>query len=1073
MTLQNITYNLGYPVYGAKFVNDDVLVVAGGGGRDQPGIRSKLTALRVDFGKKKPVKRFREITMDSSDDSPTTLDAARGVILVGCNEGAQKIADTGVNHHIRKYVYQNDHLQFTASIDFDSAADPDIYTKLTAISPNGAVAAIASSKTPTLIRVINPLDLSQKYEIQTGREVRDLAFSLDGQLLAYVTSSGLDVASIASGEFIMKKADFDKDLIFSKVRFIANDTILVAATFTNKPGAVLLKVKFSKKGGKVIQRGQISTRLGSITALEVDPQNKFLVLATNENSVAIFNVGNLSGIESFKNLHELLITRIAISPDSKLIATVSAGNTVNVINKFSGGSLGSIVSLLKKILINIVLVVIIAALANVAYKNDLHLKSYEFARKKYLKRREVKDIEPFENKIVTTTNIIEGDIVSISSLTKPADTYIDTGDLTVSTSSIVPSIEISTTSSNAFGINTASVLEPSGSATSESSTVSVLEHSTTVTSEVNTVSVLEPSIVPTSSTLEEPLETYSFDRHLEMPTFNEEEISMLLDISSSVETESPKDKSEQPTSHSHSIVKPISPSSALVSELSSSSSSITVVETLSASILSTGLLISTLETPVHSRIELKPLVEKDNTVELVSKLFDTAETVSKAEKLTTSSVEQTTSSTSEKSLSPDIKTESTVKHENAAVSVTKHSHATQLEPEITLEESTAIVSSHSEIETGTASKKYAPVTTVSIESTLVTNSIDMEVDLTTKTLSSITSSEMAESETSEISTTLQETAISSDEQRTSSSVMVSSSSPSVTELIKEPTTTETTKVTPLVGIFNNFKSSVLSSQPHVESTSSTASSSSSNSQAPTKSQSSSSSTSTSNSVSSTSSTSSTDPSTATSLSSTIDVMTTSTSKVPVISVSKIVSSVSELSATSMTSKSSGSVEESRSESASSKLVPALKSSKSSIITHSTTESQKTNPSIIEKTVKQKITIDGVVYVVASSEEEKEVSTSTAIIETSSTVELREAESITISGIIPREASTVKTDTSISINTPEDSVSVSSKTSTASSESSTTLKDIDPSSSQQIVPTSTEETEATTAFVTESVEHDEL
>lgn len=51
-------YDLGYPVYGAQFLSDGMLLVAGGGGVGVM-IPNKLTALRVNFEKKKVLKRYR------------------------------------------------------------------------------------------------------------------------------------------------------------------------------------------------------------------------------------------------------------------------------------------------------------------------------------------------------------------------------------------------------------------------------------------------------------------------------------------------------------------------------------------------------------------------------------------------------------------------------------------------------------------------------------------------------------------------------------------------------------------------------------------------------------------------------------------------------------------------------------------------------------------------------------------------------------------------------------------------------------------------------------------------------
>lgn len=101
-------YDLGYPVYGAQFLSDGMLLVAGGGGVGVM-IPNKLTALRVNFEKKKVLKRYREITLDSQDDSPSNLGVAQNMILMGCNEGYDKISSTGENHHIRKFVFENDH----------------------------------------------------------------------------------------------------------------------------------------------------------------------------------------------------------------------------------------------------------------------------------------------------------------------------------------------------------------------------------------------------------------------------------------------------------------------------------------------------------------------------------------------------------------------------------------------------------------------------------------------------------------------------------------------------------------------------------------------------------------------------------------------------------------------------------------------------------------------------------------------------------------------------------------------------------------------------------------------------
>ena len=101
MKVQTTSYDIGYPLSSAVYLENDVLLVAGG---SSPGPESKLTALKINFDKKKVIRRYRELALDVFDDIPTSLDAARGLILMGCNEVEERVRETGANHHLRKYT---------------------------------------------------------------------------------------------------------------------------------------------------------------------------------------------------------------------------------------------------------------------------------------------------------------------------------------------------------------------------------------------------------------------------------------------------------------------------------------------------------------------------------------------------------------------------------------------------------------------------------------------------------------------------------------------------------------------------------------------------------------------------------------------------------------------------------------------------------------------------------------------------------------------------------------------------------------------------------------------------------
>lgn len=415
MKFKSSTYNVGYPVYGAKFLNDSMLLVAGGGGEGNNGIPNKLTVLRVNFDKTKIIKRFREITLDPNDDSPTTLDAANKVILMGCNENSDKIKSGQGNQHLRKFLYENEHLKFVASVGFDGSKSPEDYTKLIYMSHDGSVGALASSKTPTVIRVIDPQTLEEKYEIETGHDVKDMHFAPDGKVISYITASTLEVISIVTGRFIIRKTDFDKNYILSKIRFLTDDTLLIAASLKTGNGIVMIKISLKSGNASVLKNKMITNKFKGVTSMDVDAKSQLAVLAGNDNSVSIVKLRDLSLGKMFKQVHNFAITRVTFSPDSKYVASVSAANTVNVMDipdKFASST--SIVKKIWTLFLNFILIVIIAALGQLAYKYDIGNKVFKFLKDQYITRRQKSGAID----ILKQTTLV-GDIVSQETITRP------------------------------------------------------------------------------------------------------------------------------------------------------------------------------------------------------------------------------------------------------------------------------------------------------------------------------------------------------------------------------------------------------------------------------------------------------------------------------------------------------------------------------------------------------------------------------------------------------------------------------------------------------------------------------
>ncbi|CAE6460312.1 AEH_G0006190.mRNA.1.CDS.1 [Saccharomyces cerevisiae] len=535
MSGNSANYDVGYPIYGAKFINEGTLLVAGGGGQFNSSFPNKITALKVNFQKKKHIRRFREITLDSIDDAPTSLDCNNNLILVGCNELFNDSSMENVNHHLRKFVFEQEHLKFVASIDFNRTTDPSVFTKFVYINQRATVAAIASSEVPTVIRIIDPRNLTENYEIETGREVNDLHFAPNGILLSYITSNSLEVASVRDGNFVARKTDFDKNLVLSNIRFLNDNTLLVAASLSNSDGVSLLKLGVSSKGVKILKTASFMFDLNGITSMDVSPNKKFVALSSNDNSVAIVSVEKLKLVQLVPRVHESTITKVTFSPDSRYLASTSMGNTINVL-KLSGTS-SSILRNIWKFFLNFVLLVVLAGAIQLGYKHNVHGFIYKHAHDIYKSKfKENTTIDQGSSSYFTINDDYRGitesaDIISATDVASDIETEFssfDTSTMRTTTEDEQKFVWISSSADSQF---TSADIPTSASSSSSSSSSSFYEESVTN----------EPIVSSPTSEITKPLASPTEPNIVEKPSLplNSESIDLLSSSSNSI-TEYPE-----------------------------------------------------------------------------------------------------------------------------------------------------------------------------------------------------------------------------------------------------------------------------------------------------------------------------------------------------------------------------------------------------------------------------------------------------------------------------------------------------------------------------------------------------
>ncbi|CAL9734212.1 guanine nucleotide-exchange factor Sec12p [Monosporozyma servazzii] len=346
MRFVNSKFTADYPLYGANFIQSNAqratLLVAGGGGEGKNGIPNMITSYRF-VAQTGEFDKLQEIELPNDDDSPTAMDASiqTGVVLVGCNENSDKIKSGKGNKHLRKYNMDLKlQLEPTKTTDLFHSSNPDEYTKVIEFSSDGKLAGVCSSKeSEVIIKIIDGETLEEKFEINdVGKEVKDISFASNGKYLAYITPSSLEIISTVTGKSITRlNQEFDTNKWnLSKIKFINNDSLLIVATKHDHEdkrhsGIVLIKVSVRNGKATILKSQLLTNKFKGITAMDLHEENDILTLATSENSVLIVKLSNFDIKGTFSQIHSFAVTKIIISPNGKYVASISAANTIHMI----------------------------------------------------------------------------------------------------------------------------------------------------------------------------------------------------------------------------------------------------------------------------------------------------------------------------------------------------------------------------------------------------------------------------------------------------------------------------------------------------------------------------------------------------------------------------------------------------------------------------------------------------------------------------------------------------------------------------------------------------------------------
>ncbi|KSA01700.1 uncharacterized protein AC631_02508, partial [Debaryomyces fabryi] len=393
--------DVGYPIYGAKFVNNKTIIVTGGGGEGNNGIPNKITAVKCSLkisDKTKRLQKFREIVLPKNEDSPMCLDIAKDSadnednfsVFVGCNQSTQLLKSMNINNNLRKYVFTSEeHLRFVdaAQLEEDiSGEGVGEYPKIVCLSSHNSVGCLMTSRNPSVIYIFNPDLLELNFKFRPERDVDILDFHLspgdDGKTLCYITASSIETVSTVTGNTISSANSVSNKALakynLSKVRFIDDSNIILTASLKNGKGVSIFQYSIPDK--KIIKQRDVSTKIKGITAMDISLSQGLVALAGNDTSITVLRLSDFKTIKTFTKLHSFAITKVAFSPSGTKLASVSAANTLHVMKIPSNYSNGkSIIGTLVNYIFMAVIACLVAVFLQKCYENGQLEQLYDLS----------------------------------------------------------------------------------------------------------------------------------------------------------------------------------------------------------------------------------------------------------------------------------------------------------------------------------------------------------------------------------------------------------------------------------------------------------------------------------------------------------------------------------------------------------------------------------------------------------------------------------------------------------------------------------------------------------------------
>ncbi|KAH9809897.1 quinon protein alcohol dehydrogenase-like superfamily [Melampsora americana] len=295
--MSHYSINLGSPIYCTVFVDQDRIILGGGGGSSKSGISNKSWLIQLK-PKNKDHLILHEYGLPSGSDSPMSIDLDRsiGLVLSGIDSSPTELK-LGRNLHLRTFKLLRINCLSRASPQLLAVGGTAISTPISCpagelltvdFSEEGTHFLICSTQAVRIFSIIFPLGNQEKKE---KKEKKEIKLKQSHELIPTQTYPSTSFRS------------------------------------TRKKGARVLS--WNLNDGSLRRSRLISTR--PVTAFDLSESGKLLALSSSDLTVSVIDALSLRPILTILHAHEFPVTCLKFSIDSSRLVSASADTTIQVI----------------------------------------------------------------------------------------------------------------------------------------------------------------------------------------------------------------------------------------------------------------------------------------------------------------------------------------------------------------------------------------------------------------------------------------------------------------------------------------------------------------------------------------------------------------------------------------------------------------------------------------------------------------------------------------------------------------------------------------------------------------------